>query len=72
MRDLEEYRYLVTQGFTPEAAAREVIRQGLPIIDAIWVVTQLFGLRLYQAKDIGADAWMDVHGTPVDQGLEDD
>jgi len=72
MRDLEEYRYLVTRGFTPEAAAREVMQQGLRFIDAIWVVTQLFGLRLYEAKDMGARVWKEVHGSLPQDGLEHD
>jgi hypothetical protein len=70
--DLEKYRYLATQGFTPEEAAREVIQQGLRIIDAIWVVTKIFGLHLGEAKDIGARVWLEVHGTPAQDGLENE
>ncbi len=72
MMNFEEYRYLVTEGSTPEETAREIIRQGVSIADAIWAVANLFGLRLHQAKEIGADAWVDVHGSPAQDGLGDE
>ncbi|MDP9765432.1 hypothetical protein [Deinococcus enclensis] len=65
------YRELAARGMSPEDTAVTAIREGAGIMTAIRLVWKVFGLPLPQAKDVGADAWMSVHGQPVSQTLDD-
>lgn len=65
------YSELAARGTSPEDMAVTAIREGAGIMTTIHLVWKVFGLSLPQAKDVGADAWMTVHGQPVSQNLDD-